>query len=149
MKKEDQLSYSALFIGTLSVLIILSAQFALHPINMAGGMTLPFPLTPLEINMPLVALLMLLLILVLVKSNYESAITWILLAASLVLFLIGFYFFTTTGVLEAREAKPDIDRYYPQDELNYVYIFSVVVLFSSLGLWNRKKQKTVSNYHIN
>lgn len=133
MKETTALSYSPLLAGALCLLILLVSQFALHPINMAGGMTIPFPLVYLEINIPVVSILYALLLIVIYRSKNEMAFLWVLgTAASLMLFIIA-YFFVETGVLEARKAKLDLDRFYPQDESHFWY--AGLVFFFILGLF--------------
>ena len=140
MKETTTLSYSPLLAGALCLLILLVSQFALHPINMAGGMTIPFPLVYLEINIPVVSILYALLLIVIYRSKNEMALLWVLgTAASLMLFIIA-YFFVETGVLEARRAKPDLDRFYPQDESHFWY--ASLVFFCMLGLFYWAKRKT-------
>ena len=136
--KDEKLRYSPFFAGTLCALILFVTQFALHPINMSGGMTLVFPLVSLVVNIPLVAIFCILLLTVVLKSKKMAVLIWILGVATILMLVIIIYFFFSTGVLEAKNAKPDLDRFYPQDESHFWYAGAVwmylVFLFLSLKL---------------
>ena len=144
MKESATLSYSPLLAGTLCFLILLVSQFALHPVHMSGGMTLSFPLVSLELNIPIVTVLCGLLLWVVYKSPDEKALLWVLGSAAFLMLFIGVYFFVETGVLEASKAKPDLDRFYPQDESHFWYAGLVFFFLLGVFYWANRKAKKES-----
>ena len=136
-----QLEGQTMLLSFLSLTIIFIASFTLHPINMGGFMSAGSLLSELEVNIAITVPLLIWELVILIRNRELTELVYAKKVMAILLFIVVAYFFFETEFLEGQKAKPDLDRYYPADEENYIYCLVLIVIFWGMPLIGKRMKQ--------
>ena len=139
-----QLEGQTMLLSFLSLTIIFIASFTLHPINMGGFMSAGSLLSELEVNIAITIPLLIWEFVILLRNRGLRELFYAKKAMAILLLIVVAYFFFETEFLEGQKAKPDLDRYYPAGEENYIYCLLLIVIFWGMSLAGKKSTHTAT-----